>query len=74
MKLKIEQIKGGKRISWFNDLGVCVATVSSGGCEIAVDAHPRIFDAATAAHRELWNNPDADLRHYEGMTLPPDPS
>lgn len=74
MKLKVETSTAGKRISWFNDIGVCIATVSADGCEVDQDVHPRIWDAAQAAHRELWANPLADLRHYEGMTLPEDPS
>lgn len=74
MKLKVETTSAGKRISWFNDIGVCIATAGSGMCEIAGYAHPRIRDAAQAAARELWDNPHADLRHYEGMTLPEDPA
>ncbi len=73
MKLKVETTTAGKRISWFTDVGVCIATVASGSCEIDPDVHPRIRDAAQAAYRELGTDPNADLRHYEDMTLPPDP-
>ena len=70
MKLTVETTDVGKRISWFTDLGVCIATASRGGCEIAGYADPRVRDAAQAAARELQRDPHADLRHYEGMALP----
>lgn len=73
MKLKIETTSARNRISWFTDAGVCIATADSDSVEIAGYAQPRIRDAAQAAYRELHANPNADLRHYEGMTLPRDP-
>ena len=72
MKIKVGTLAGGKAISWFNDIGVCIATASAIRLEISPDVHPRIRDAAEGAYRELSRDPNADLRHYEGMTLPAD--
>lgn len=72
MKITVDTLAGGTSISWFSDIDVCIATASSIRLEISPDVHPRIRDAAEGAYRELSRDPNADLRHYEGMTLPPD--
>lgn len=72
MKITVDSTGTGKTISWSTDIGVCIATASHGRVEIAECAPARICDAANAAHRELASNPHADLRHYEGLTLPAD--
>lgn len=72
MKIKVETTSVGKWISWSTDIGVCIATARTDRLEIADYAPPRIRDAANSAYSELVGDPHADLRHYEGMTLPDD--
>lgn len=63
-------IMDGTVIRWYANLdaaehGDPVASASRNRVEVyRDDVHPRIRDAAEAAHRELAANRHADVRHY----------
>jgi hypothetical protein len=66
-------VMDGTVVRWYADLaaherGEEVASASRNGVRLAEDVHPRIRDAAEAAHRELARNRDADVRHYTTHT------